>query len=133
MNKRCSCGNITIEWDTKIKSLIARQCDCDYCVSCGAEYVSDPDSYVKYKINDKSKHRVIQHGTETAEFHECMNCGVILVTSQIKAQTYCVLNAKALDISYSSLDKDKKNYNGESVNQRLDRRSKKWCKIHAGS
>ena len=132
MIESCGCGNVVVEWDTNVSPLVARKCDCEYCVSSGAEFVSDPDSLVKFKILDKTKHQIIKHGHGTAEFHECSECGVVFVASKIGGSTYCVVNAKALGIESYVLDSQLKSYGGESVQQRLARRKKNWCKVCVG-
>ena len=133
MIESCECGNIVVEWDTNISPLVARKCDCEYCVSSGAEFVSDPDSLVQFKILDKTKHQIIKHGHETAEFHECSECGVIFVASEIDGSTYCVLNANALGLENYVLDSQLKSYKGESVEQRLARRKRNWSQVRVGS
>ena len=132
MIESCGCGNIVVEWDTKVSPLVARKCDCEYCVSSGAEFVSDPNSLVQFKILDKKKHQIIKHGHETAEFHECSECGVVFVASEIGGSTYCVLNAKTLGIKEYVLDTQLNNYEEESVQQRLARRKKNWSKVFIG-
>lgn len=128
MKLKCGCGNIEIEWGTKLSLPVARQCGCEYCLKQNCHYVSDSDSTVYYKIVDSSLLNIIKHGTETAKFFECINCGLVLVTSEIDHALYSVLNAKALAISAYSLDPEIKNFSDESVTERLLRRKSNWCK-----
>jgi len=130
MIRSCGCGNIEIDWDTKASPLVARKCSCDYCVSSEAEYASDSGSVVNIQIKDKEKYRVVKHGHGTAEFRECINCGVIVVTSKIDRTNYCVVNIKALGFKGYEVDTIIKNYEGESTAQRLRRRKENWCKAH---
>jgi hypothetical protein len=129
MNLACNCGNFSIEWETKLNAHVARTCGCDYCLSQQGEFVSDSSSTVKYTVFEKPLYQIIQHGHNTASFHECKNCGVIVVTSEIGKETYCVLNAKALGLAGYSLDPVVKDYSAESVQDRLARRKKYWCKV----
>jgi hypothetical protein len=129
----CSCNNFSIEWNTKVEKHIARQCACEYCKSSKAEFLSDPDSSVFYKVNDEHKHKIIKHGHKTAEFHECTNCGVIVVTSKMDEELYCVINAKALNIHNYVLDTKLKKYDHETMQDRLTRRQSNWCKASTNS
>ncbi len=129
----CECGNIGIEWDTSVSQLVARMCGCDYCTLQKGEFVSDPNSTVTFQIADISKHNIATHGHGTANFHECTNCGVIIVTSEIDGELYCVINAKALHLKYYTLDTMVKDYSGETVSARLSRRKNNWCKARDGS
>ncbi len=83
MKLYCSCGNIEVDWDSALSSHRARRCDCSYCTLMNAEYVSDSNSLVRFRINNETQHHVTQHGTSTADFHECLNYGLGLVTAQI--------------------------------------------------
>ena len=130
MKKHCRCGNIEIEWDTSIKDLTARLCSCEYCTNMGAEYVSDASSAVKFKINNESNHRVVNHGTSTADFHECTNCGLALVTAQIESYSYAVLNSKVLGISIGAVNFIPNDFSGESVTERSSRRKNNWCRVY---
>ncbi len=131
MHLNCKCGNIDIEWDTKVSPLVARKCGCEYCTQQNGEFVSDADSTVSYKIRDSSLHKIVRNGSGTADFHECKSCGVVLVTSEIENVLYSVINAKALSLKDYTLDPKVKNYNGESVDERLSRRKKNWCRAKA--
>jgi len=128
MEYTCRCNNFSVEWDTQIKNPIARQCSCEYCRNSKAEFLSDPESKVFYKIRNKNEYKIIKHGHGTAEFHECRNCGVIIVTSKINGELYCVINAKALCVEGYTLDPSLKDYGDETIQGRLARREKNWCK-----
>ena len=129
MKKSCQCGNFELNWDTTQTPLIARQCSCDYCVSSKAEFMSDPNSTVTYFFKDESQHKMIKHGHGTAVFHECKQCGVVIVTSNIDNHTYCVINAKTLQLKGYQLDIKLKHYDEETVDERLARRKENWCKV----
>jgi hypothetical protein len=129
MKLKCRCGNIEVEWNTMISPLVARKCGCEYCISQDCAYVRDADSVVSYIIRDNSQHRIVKHGSSTASFHECANCGLVLVTSEIENGLYTVLNAKVLGIKSYSIDPKIKNYSGESIAERLLRRKNNWCKV----
>ncbi|MBV1880487.1 MAG: hypothetical protein KUG82_02580 [Pseudomonadales bacterium] len=131
MELTCRCGNFSIDWVSKKLEYIARQCSCDYCKSSKAEFLSDPESTVYFKVRLEKEHKIIKHGHETSEFHECIHCGVIIITSRIYGDDYCVLNGKSLDIPNYRLDPILRKYDGETVEERLQRRQKNWCKLGA--
>lgn len=124
----CSCGNIEVDWNSRLSSHLARRCDCSYCTLANAEYVSDSDSLVRFRINNEAQHQVVQNGTSTAEFHECLSCGLALVTAQIGEGLYAVLNSKVLGIPISHLDVEVNNFSDESIYERMARREKNWCR-----
>ena len=128
MDTHCNCGNFKINWDTEISPLVARMCGCAYCAATKGEFVSDPNSIVTFRVADTSKQTIVTHGHGTARFYECKNCGVIIVTSEIGGELYCVINAKVLNIKGYTLDKTLKDYSGESVSARLARRKNNWSK-----
>lgn len=131
MKLNCRCGNFEVVWDAKISSLLARKCSCDYCILHDIDYVSDPESPLKFTIRDPSKYKIVQHGTNTANFYECVSCGLVLVTSDIENDVYAVLNAKVLGVNNYQVDKEVKIFTNESVAVKLARRKKNWCKVIA--
>ena len=128
MKTCCNCGSFRIDWDTKISPLVARMCGCDYCAEAKGEFVSDPSSRVTFSVTEPSNRNIVTHGHGTALFYECKNCGVIIVTSEIGGELYCVINAKVLNIKGYSLDKNLKDFSGESIQERLARRKNNWSK-----
>lgn len=115
MRLACKCGNTQIEWDSSISSLLARRCGCDYCTEQDCAYVGDPSSTISYKILDPVLCRIVQHGTETASFYECVHCGLVFVTSEIEGVLYGVLNAKALGVKGYKVDGEIKTFSNESI------------------
>ena len=124
----CDCGSFRIDWDTRISPIVARMCACDYCTETKGEFVSDPSSRVTFWLAQPSNQNIVTHGHGTALFYGCQNCGVIIVTSEIEGELYCVLNAKALNIKDYSLDNNLKDFSAESVQERLARRKNNWSK-----
>mgnify|MGYP000591116875 CR=1 FL=1 len=131
MEISCECGNIQVDWNTRLNKLLARRCGCSYCQSQCAEYVSDPNSTLKLKILNPLLHNVVTHGSETSLFHECINCGLIFVTSEIGGRTYGLLNLQALEPSDYSVDPISKDFSTETLEQRLARRQQNWCKFES--
>ena len=129
MKYRCNCGNFEVNWDADFSNLIARKCGCDYCRSCSPEYMSDPNTKLSFIVKDKSLHNIVQHGFNIAKFHECVNCGLILVTTKVDDGTYGVVNVANLGIEGYKLDSGFNDFSGESSELRLARRKKYWCKV----
>lgn len=124
----CDCNNISIRWHCIDHSLVPRACQCDYCSSHRAAYVSKSASRVEINIQQPQYHRSIQHGSHSAVFHECSHCRqVVFVTADIDGVLYGALNARLLDnkISYTSpVATDFSEHSGEQKRQRW---SKNWC------
>ena len=133
MIKSCDCGNIEVEFIETEGLDVARKCGCEYCVMQNAEYVSNPLAQVTFTIHDKKKHKIIHHGFKSAEFHECTNCGLILVTCSIEDGVYCTLNAVALGVKGYVLENTVKDFSGETLSERLSRRKANWCRMHENS
>jgi len=129
MKKSCSCENIVIEFANDIGFQSARKCSCDYCSRNNAEYVSNPKEPISFEVIDKAKRKIITHGYRSAEFHECVNCGLVLVTSTIEGATYCVLNAKVLGIKGYTLDQEARDFSAESIETRQARRKSNWSPV----
>jgi hypothetical protein len=74
--------------------------------------------------------RVIPYefGTRTAQFHVCMDCGIVpLVTSQIAGRVYAVVSVNAFDnIDAAMLRRSPASFDGESEGDRLERRQRNW-------
>ncbi len=129
MKLSCQCKNIEVDWNTVNSAIVARKCGCQYCIEKDADYVSDADSQVSFKINNPQQHKSVQQGTNTADFHECTNCGLVLVTCEIEGVVYAVLNAKVLALKNYSLNQTLNDLTNESIDLRLARRQKTWIKV----
>lgn len=94
----CQCRNIELRWQCVDLSLVPRACQCAYCRSKGASYVSKSGTRVTVSIRNPNLHTTVRHGSEQADFHECIHCGeLVLVTSEIDGETYGALNASCID------------------------------------
>ena len=67
-------------------------------------------------------------GTGTAEFHVCMQCGVVpVVTSRIDGRVYAVVNVNTFEgIDPGLLRPSAADFSGESSASRLARRQRHW-------
>ena len=90
----CDCNNIEIFWYIYGQTLVPRACQCEYCSSRSAAYVSRPDTGFEATIHSSESHRPIQHGSNSAIFHECSTCEqVVFVTAEVDGELYGALNA----------------------------------------
>ena len=131
MKLECSCKNISIDWTRSEGELHSRVCSCNYCRAHKAEYVSEPDSSFSYCVKDPTRHKVVRHGHETACFHECTDCGLVMVTCEIEGAEYGIINAKVVGLDNCILEPKARDYSGETVNSRLSRRKENWCKLNS--
>jgi hypothetical protein len=66
-------------------------------------------------------------GTGTAEVLICMNCGVVgAIVSEIEGRLYAVVNAHTLDGFEVPADVPMVSFEGETVEERLERRKRGW-------
>lgn len=123
----CSCGNIEIVWSPNQAPRIPRACQCNYCISKQASYVSEPNSELSAIIHATEFHRIVRHGTNTAEFHECSACNtLVFVSSCIGGETYGVINSICLP-SLSLETAVNMQFEQETEQERLVRRRQNWC------
>ncbi|MGK0298875.1 MAG: hypothetical protein ACI9XC_002499 [Gammaproteobacteria bacterium] len=128
MKGSCVCKNIEIEWLASDFSHIPRVCQCDYCRLINASYVSQSGTEIHVTIHDEDKHKVVMHGTNTAAFHVCTNCdSLTIATSLIDGTIYGVINSKCLENQDRFKEPQTFSYEGETLEQRLNRRKKNWC------
>lgn len=124
----CKCKNIEVRWRVLDLSMIPRACQCTYCKSKGAAYVSKAGSRVEVVINNVSQHKIVQHGSRSAEFHECTNCGsVVLVTSNIEGVKYGVLNANCMSNEKGFQTPIETNFSSQSAIEKQERWRENWC------
>ncbi len=126
----CHCGNIqyTIYTDLELDQLPRRKCGCGFCTKHGAVYTSDPKGELRIRIKDKSKVSLYTFGTRTAKVHVCSVCGVEpFFISKINGKNHAVVNLNtSVDPVLSTEKYTKTDFSSETVEERLDRRSKTW-------
>lgn len=124
----CHCNNIQITWHVIDFSLVPRACQCDYCRARGARYVSKSGSRFEVSIRDSKLHRTIQHGSNSARFHECTNCDqLVFVTALIEGEMYGVLNAHQLINKAGFGTPVEADYSDQSATQKMHRWRQNWC------
>jgi len=124
----CDCNNIEIIWHTVDCSLVPRACQCDYCSSKAAAYVTKSGTGFDVSIRSEQFHNKIQHGSNSATFHECANCDqVIFVTSEIDGELYGALNSRQLTNKFGFSTTVKLNFSSQTTEQKRERWRQNWC------
>ena len=128
MRGSCSCNNIQLVWHTVDYSVVPRACQCEYCLAKQAAYVSKSGTAVNVLVHKECLHREIEHGSRNARFHECANCGdVVLVTAEIDGIMYGALNARCMKNALGFPAAAKTDFFGHTAEQKRDRWHQNWC------
>ena len=126
----CHCGNISFEldWQPDPVEIPARACSCSFCVKHGGVWTSCPAGHLQVRLRQGDRVARYGFGTRTAEFHVCMDCGVVpVVTSLIEGRVYAVVSVNAFDdVEMSRLRRTPASFDGESEGDRLARRRRNW-------
>ena len=71
----CNCGSthFEIELSAVISTYSARVCDCSFCASKNARYLSDSGGWLKIRFSGAPD--IFKQGSEQAEFLHCPQCG----------------------------------------------------------
>ena len=124
----CDCKNIEITWHTVDYSLVPRACQCDYCLPKAATYVTKAGTSFDVSIRGEKLHKEVQHGSNSAVFHECVNCNqIIFVTSEIDGELYGALNANHLINKFGFSASVKLNFSSQTAEQKRERWRQNWC------
>lgn len=130
INGRCHCGNIafTLDWTPEPAEIPARACTCSFCTRHGGVWTSCPDGSLEVRVRDAARVSRYAFGTRTAEFHVCAVCGVVPVaTSRIDGRLYAVVNVNTFeDVAPALLSRSPASHEGETVDDRLARRTRNW-------
>ena len=126
----CHCGNIRVlfDWPGKEATIPVRACGCDLCTKHRASWTSHPEGRFSLRIVDESQVTQYRFGTQTADFHVCMTCGVVpIVTCELEGKRYAVVNVHCFDnVDRAELDESATDFEGESTGDRLARRQRNW-------
>ncbi len=127
---RCHCGNISfcLTWQPDPAYIPANACGCSFCIKRGGVSTANPRAALKVTIKDSTRILRYAFGTRTAEFHVCMQWGIVpLVTSRIDGRVYAVVNVNTFeDFDTSLLRRAATNFDGEGTDSRLARRQRNW-------
>jgi len=126
----CHCGNISfsLTWEPDPVDIPARACTCSFCVKHGGVWTADPGGALKVAVKDSARVSRYTFGTRSAEFHVCMQCGIVpVVTSLIEGNVYAVVSVNAFeDVDPELLQRASTNFDGEGTDSRLARRQRNW-------
>lgn len=124
----CSCRNLELVWHTVDYSVAPRACQCDYCRAKDAAYVSKSRTAVELRVHKEPLHRICEHGSKSAQFHECANCGdVVLVTANIDGEMYGALNARCLVNPQGFSGDIETHFDAQTAAQKRERWRRNWC------
>ncbi|QNK03837.1 hypothetical protein H8F01_14195 [Dyella telluris] len=130
LHGHCHCGNIayTLAWEPDPIEIPARACDCSFCTRHGAAWTSKPDGSLAVTVLEPALVNHYAFGTETADFHICVRCGVVpLVTCTVEERLYAVVNVNTLDgIDPAMLQHRPASFSEEGVASKLARRQSNW-------
>ncbi len=125
----CHCGNIHIELHTnKVENeFTPRTCQCDLCKQHGASWIADPDGEAKLIIKDENLTSFYRFGQKTSDFVMCKKCGILTIAlCELENSTKAVLNRTAMINEEFTTPEILTNFDGETVDNRLTRRTKNW-------
>lgn len=126
---QCHCGAIraTLHATKPAAELQLRACQCSFCTRHGAMTVSDPAGRVVFEI-ERAALAKYQFETRTGTTLLCRNCGMYAgVILEDGGKTWSVLNARGLAIpEFRGRVAEPVVYDGETPEQRIDRRKAKW-------
>jgi len=127
---KCHCGNISYQfhWPEPGPHIPVRACSCTFCMKHGAAYTSHDDGELTARISDPARVSRYAFGTKTAEFYVCSLCGAVpFATSTIEGNQYAVINVNTFEgVDKAELVPSVTNFDGESVEGRLERRKRNW-------
>ena len=127
---QCHCGNInyTFVWPGDETAIPVRACSCNFCIIHGGIYTSHREAELNANIQDEALLNRYRFGTETADFYICSKCGAVpFVTSEIDNHSYAVVNVNTFqNIDRSILQKAITDFEGETTENRLQRREQSW-------
>lgn len=126
----CHCGTIRFTFalpatETPIR---VRACSCTFCRKHGGVYTSHPKGQLATQIADEAQVNRYRFGTQTADFHICRNCGVVpVITGEIDGRLHAVVNVNTFEgVDPGDLVEAVADFEGETTESRLDRRSRTW-------
>jgi hypothetical protein len=126
----CHCGNLrfTFDWPGPDSPIPVRACGCGLCTKHRAVWTSHPEGRFAMSATDEARVRRYRFGTRTADFHVCLDCGVMPITTcTIDGTRYAVVNVNTFDdVDRSELIEAATDFEGETTADRLARRRRNW-------
>jgi hypothetical protein len=104
-----------------------RACDCDFCTSYGASYVSDFKGRLTIRIKIDNKVSKYRMGSRIADFLICQNCGVMTnACHEENGSLYGSINVRSAKDFADFGDAHVAHLVGLDDQQRVDRWKKYW-------
>jgi len=125
----CKCKNLIVDWQIRDLSLVARACQCNYCRTKQAHWISKSKSTFSLKVRYQNHYQVNKHGSHLAQFHECTNCNeVVAVSTTLNKSIYGAINAKCLS-QYERFPAAKKVFpeTNQTITDRQSMWQNNWC------
>ncbi|AXI02161.1 GFA family protein [Aquirhabdus parva] len=133
----CHCSNIklAVELTKALNAYKPRACDCDFCKTHGASYLSDPQGKLVITTKDKDALSRYRQGDAIADFLICKICGVVAGVSfqseaglyaTIEAGLYATINVKALSDRADCLPETSVSPKLLSTEDKIERWKKAW-------
>jgi hypothetical protein len=133
----CHCGNITVSLRLSVPPEQARlrSCSCGFCRAHGTRTVSDRDGLFEVRAADWSLVERYRFGSRTADYVICRRCGVyVAAMCATRSGLRAVVNVNCLDdrAAFTSAPAAP-DYDGESTEARLERRTANWMPAVLGA
>ena len=126
----CHCGAIryTLEWPAGSDTISARRCTCSFCTRFNGTWTSHPDARLNITLDPGAPPGRYRFGTGTADFLFCSRCGVMVTAvCETPEGLKAVLNIHTLDEGqHLEFDHSDSDFDGESIEERLSRRTARW-------
>jgi hypothetical protein len=126
----CHCENISVRLrlSKPPEQMPLRSCSCAFCRSHGTRTLSDREGSVEIHADDWSLVERYRFGSRTADYLLCRRCGVYVgAVCETSSGLRAVLNVNCLDdrAAFTQVPAAP-DYDGETTDARLDRRSMNW-------
>lgn len=126
---QCACGGVKIVYHCaeELSRQTARSCQCEFCVPQAALYLSTPGAKLEVSVRDRRWLYAHRFGTASADFMHCARCNTLThVQSRIDGDVYALVCANILDAECSPEAVELVSYEGETLEERLRRRARRW-------
>jgi diamine N-acetyltransferase len=128
----CHCGAIGFTFRTLSSpdSWRVRACQCRFCRRHGARTTADPNGNVSFRVSDDSQVQRYRFALGTADFLLCRECGVYIaaVLTSPRGQ-FSTVNVNTISGLRNVADAAATSYDGESSDQRQQRRQCQWTPV----
>jgi len=100
LNGGCACGNIqvTISLPSGEDISESRTCDCEFCRSYSASYISNPVGQATSRVREASRTEKLRQGTASAYFLVCSDCRTLVSANyEGDGKLYSSVNVACVD------------------------------------